>query len=227
MALVGNSHAGQWLPALQVLARKHGWRIQTYLASQCASSDMLQTFETEDHSEACRAWVQRATERLVETRPDLVVMTNRVSVRAVGEDLEGSQAVYAEGFGRVLDTLLGAGLPVLAIRDTPAPGMLVPTCIAEHPDDYAACDGTRADWLPADPVVGVIEKLDDRRAELVDLTDHICGPTTCHAVNGGVITYFDASHLTATYSHTLAPYLEPSVVRMLKRNPVTTGADTH
>ena len=50
VALVGNSHAGQWLPALQVLARKHGWRIQTYLASQCASSDMLQTFETEDHS---------------------------------------------------------------------------------------------------------------------------------------------------------------------------------
>ena len=73
----------------------------------------------------------------------------------------------------------------------------------------------------------MIEKLDDPRAELVDLTDHICGPTTCHAVNGGVITYFDASHLTATYSHTLAPYLEPSVVRMLKRNPVTTGADTH
>ena len=50
---------------------------------------------------------------------------------------------------------------------------------------------------------------------LVDLTDHICGPTVCSAVTGGVITYFDASHLTATYAATLAPYLAPVIERAL------------
>jgi hypothetical protein len=221
IALVGNSHAGQWLPAMQVLAREHGWRVETYLASQCASSDVLQRFRTEAGSAACRQWVRRTAEDVARAKPALVVMSNRISVTAVGHDLEGSPRVYAAGYARVLDTLLGADIPVLAIRDTPAPGIQVPTCIAEHGDDYEACDGTREGWLPADPVVGVIEGLHDERARVVDLTDHICGPTACRAVNGGVITYFDTTHLTATYVHTLAPYLEPSVLAMLERKETT------
>ena len=39
VALVGNSHAGQWLPALQEVASKRHWRIATYLASQCAAAE--------------------------------------------------------------------------------------------------------------------------------------------------------------------------------------------
>ena len=75
-------------------------------------------------------------------------MTNRVSVRAVGEDLEGSQAVYAEGFGRVLDTLLGAGLPVLAIRDTPAPGCSSPPASPSTPTTTRPATGTARTGFP-------------------------------------------------------------------------------
>jgi hypothetical protein len=32
---------------------------------------------------------------------------------------------------------------------------------------------------------------------------------------GGVVVYFDGEHLTATYSRTLAPYLEPAVIGIL------------
>ena len=53
--------------------------------------------------------------------------------------------------------------------------------------------------------------------QFADLTDHICDGETCRAVNGGVITYFDGSHLTATYAHTLAPYLDAPIRRLLAR----------
>ena len=215
IALVGNSHAGQWLPALEEIAKEHGWRVETRLASQCASSAMLQRFPTEAHSEACRGWAERTAAELAEEKPDLVVMSNRVSVSALGHSLEESLPVYADGYRSVLDTLLGADVPVLAIRDTPAPGTLVPTCLADNTEDLSACDGTRDDWLPADPLVDVVDEADDPRARVADLTDHICAGDTCRAVNGGVVTYFDASHLTATYAHTLAPYLEPHLMRFL------------
>ena len=39
IALVGNSHAGHWLPALQVLAKRNGWTITTFLASRCNATD--------------------------------------------------------------------------------------------------------------------------------------------------------------------------------------------
>lgn len=216
VALFGNSHAGQWLPALQVIARRNDLRVTTHLASQCASSDMLQRFSTIEFSEACQDWVRRTVEEVAAAQPDLVVMSNRVSVSAVGHDLPSSLPVYEEGFRSVLATFRAADIPVLVIRDTPVPGFAVPTCVADAGQDYAAeCDGTRADWLTADPAVDAAVALDDPGITVADLTDHICTGDECSVVNGGVITYFDASHLTATYAHTLAPYLEPFVTGAL------------
>jgi len=50
-----------------------------------------------------------------------------------------------------------------------------------------------------------------------DLTDRICTASRCPAVVGGVLAYFDGSHLTATYSRTLAPYLAGPVREALSR----------
>ncbi len=215
VVLIGNSHAGQWLPALQVVAREKDLRVTTYLASQCASADLLQTFKTVAFSEACREWARRTTAAVAQAQPDLVIMSNRVSMAALDEDLAGSLPLYEEGYRAVLTTLRAAGIPVLVIRDTPAPGFAVPTCIADAEQEYATCDGTRDDWLPADPTIDAVASLDDPGITVADLTDHICAGDECRVVNGGVITYFDASHLTATYAHTLAPYLEPFVMEAL------------
>jgi hypothetical protein len=106
-------------------------------------------------------------------------------------------------------------VPVVAIRDTPAPGRSIPDCVAAERDHYDACSGPRARWVPEDPVVDVVAAADDPLLRLVDLTDRFCGPTECRAVNGNVITYFDEHHVTATYAHTLAPYLEPSLLAAL------------
>ncbi|WP_188784219.1 acyltransferase family protein [Nocardioides phosphati] len=218
IALVGNSHAGHWLPALQPLAREHNWHVDTFLASQCALSDVLQKFETRAHAGACRDWVDRTVEAVIDRDVDLVVMSNRVSVGALDHTFAESLPLYAAGYRTVLERFRAAGIPVLVLRDTPAPRDLVPTCIAENEDDYAACDGTRARWLPADPVTDAVAGLPDGGSpvELVDLTDHICEADVCHAVTGGVVTYFDGSHLTATFAHTLAPYLDPLLVRLLR-----------
>ncbi|GAA4814499.1 acyltransferase family protein [Nocardioides caeni] len=227
IALVGNSHAGHWLPALQRVASNRGWRVDTYLASQCAFSAIAQNFQTDDYSQACLEWVERTAEQIAEAQPDLVVTSNRVSVRAAeSSDLASSLPLYADGFRSVFDTLLAADVPVLVIRDTPATGMATPTCIADAGEDYAECDGTRADWLPADPSTDAVTAVGDPRLRLVDMTDHICDGEVCRVVNGGVITYFDASHLTATYAHTLGPYLAAPLERMLAQARGGTQART-
>ena len=216
IALFGNSHAGQWLPALQALADQHGWRIETHLASRCASADIEQEFLQEGSAEACVAWVRRTAADLAAEKPDLVVVSNRMQAPALGHTAADSVEPYAEGYTRVLGGIVDAGVPVLAIRDTPSPGDDVPDCVAAERDDYAACNGTRSTWLPPDPVIDVVARVDDPRLRLVDLTDRFCGPKVCRVVNGGVITYFDGNHMTATYAHTLAPFLEPSVLQALR-----------
>jgi peptidoglycan/LPS O-acetylase OafA/YrhL len=217
VALVGNSHAGQWLPALQELAGRHHWQIDTYLASQCALADVRQAFDTPAHGRACDRWVDRTTTQIEHDRPDLVVMTNRISVPAVGHTYDDSAPAYGRGYAAVLAKFAAAGLKVLVVHDTPASGTPIPDCVAQHGEDYRACDGTRADWLAHDPARESVDTVDDPDIRFADLTDHICDGTVCHAVTGGVITYFDGSHLTATYARTLAPYLDGPIRRLLDR----------
>ncbi len=216
IALFGNSHAGQWLPALQALARDRGWRIETRLASRCASADVEQEFSQPGTATACLAWVRRTAAALAATKPDLVVVSNRMQAPAVGLDDAASAAAYRDGYARIFGGIADAGVPVLAIRDTPAPGRSIPDCVASERDDYDACAGPRDTWLSDDPVVDVVAAAQSPLLRLADLTDRFCGRTECRAVNGNVITYFDGHHITATYANTLAPYLEPAVLAALE-----------
>jgi peptidoglycan/LPS O-acetylase OafA/YrhL len=220
VVLAGNSHAGQWLPALEQIAAEKHWRVTTYLASQCALADLEQTFDTRAHAESCRRWADRTTQAIARSRPDLIVVSNRISVTAWGAgSLSASQPLYQAGFERTLGQWAKAELPVVVIRDTPAPGGggidSIPDCVAEHGDDLDACSGKRSAWLPADPAIPAARQLHSRWIKTLDLTDRICPGTVCQGVVGGVIAYFDASHLTATYNSTLAPYLRPALTASL------------
>jgi hypothetical protein len=43
------------------------------------------------------------------------------------------------------------------------------------------------------------------------LSQFFCDAARCHAVIGGEVVYYDAHHLTTTYSRSLAPYLGAAV----------------
>jgi peptidoglycan/LPS O-acetylase OafA/YrhL len=216
VVLVGNSHAGQWLPTLQRIAGTQHLKITTLVASRCAMADLRQEFDTPHDSTKCLDWVHRTTQQVVDLNPDLVVLTNRISVPAEGHPASDTPRLYGQGYASILRTWRDAGIRTLVLRDTPAPNFSIPDCVAAKQDAYRDCDGSRADWLPDTPGQAVVEDLDTPLVTFADLTDHICGPTVCAAVTGGVITYFDGSHLSATFATTLAPYLGPVVRRALR-----------
>ncbi len=214
VVLLGNSHAGQWLPALQELGERHDWRVTTRLASQCASADVLLTYSTPQRARACRDWVRATVQEITRDTPDLVVMSNRVSLPVAGLSREESSPGYTDGYRKVLTQLARADIDVLVLRDTPAPGdggkvESVPDCLASHGTSTTRCSGPRADWVvpDPDPAQAAVEAVDDEQVVFADLNDRICEGETCQAVVGGVVVYFDASHLTATYARTLAPAL--------------------
>jgi hypothetical protein len=178
---------------------------------------MTQNIDTPAHDAACRTWGRKVVDRVVHGGFDLVVMSNRVSVTAVGAaSKQASLPLYERGYEEVLKAFSAAHLRVVDLRDTPAPGALIPDCLAAHTSDYTACDGTRATWLPADPSVRAVQAVGDPRQRVVDLTRFICGPTTCPAAVGSVPVYFDGSHLTRVYARTLAPYLSPRLAAALQ-----------
>jgi hypothetical protein len=215
VALVGNSHAGQWLPAVERIATQRHWRVTTYLASQCAFADVTQTFPTPADEQGCDRWTRTVQSAVVSGHYDLVIMTNRISVGAVGLSKRASGPSYTRGYLSTLRAFAAAHLHVVGIRDTPYPRTTIPDCLAGNPHDYQACAGKRSSWLPPEPLLAAVAELHDPQITSVDLTDRICQGAMCPAAVGRVPVYFDGSHLTATYAMTLAPYLEPYLLRAL------------
>ena len=100
---------------------------------------------------------------------------------------------------------------MVVLRDTPAPGVIIPDCLAAHTDDYTYCDQKKSEVLPPDPLIQAVAAVGDPRITLTDMTKYICRGDTCQAVVGGVPVYFDGSHMTATYARTLAQFLRPAL----------------
>ncbi|MGP9837783.1 MULTISPECIES: acyltransferase family protein [Arthrobacter] len=216
IALVGNSHAGQWLPALQNIADKSDLRITTYLASACAPIDADLAISPEKRK-GCREWGQRMVQATSGHAFDLVVVSTR-NVYGVEGSSEGSfHEDLEEGYQGLLETWQEADTNVLVLHDTPFPHDTVPSipdCLGDTDKSLAACSGKPSDWIPGDPLYDAARKLDGS-IRTADLNDHICRPERCYGANGGVVTYFDGSHLSATYATTLSPYLEPEILSAL------------
>ena len=216
IALVGNSHAGHWLPAMQRLADEHGWQITTYVASACITIDEpLQAFVETGAPEGCQAWAQWAIDETSSGNYDLVVTSARTSRVLVGVAPEDTVRVVQDAYTATLKRWADAGVPVLVLRDTPEAASSIPDCVAMHEDDLAGCDAPRADRLNPDPLADAAAALDVKSVRVVDLTDQLCSGDTCYGTIGGLIAYFDSHHLTATFARTLAPFIEPDAVALL------------
>lgn len=217
VALVGNSHAGQWLPALQLLAAERGWTITTYLVSQCNATDAQLSFDTAAKTSDCLAWSQWAQRQTSGNRYKLVITSERQSVPVLRTPSSGQRAAAKAGYQSYLRRWRAAGTRLVVLRDTPDPGRTltsVPDCVAAHLHSWTVCSGSRAQWASVDPLADAARSFSPQ-IDVLDLTARICAPTRCDGVTGGVITYFDASHLTATYAATLVPYLKAGLDRAL------------
>ena len=79
------------------------------------------------------------------------------------------------------------------------------------------CTAPRTAALEVDPLADAAA--DWPGTELLDLWDLLCDDEVCHGVLGNAIVMFDHGHLTATFSRSLRPVVEPALEAALARQP--------
>jgi peptidoglycan/LPS O-acetylase OafA/YrhL len=205
VALVGNSHAGHWLPALEDVIDADDWELTTYLQSVCYPVDRPLEFDGAGEAEGCLATNRWAVRSIVEGGYDLVILSARTNQRLAGVAPEDHDTAVQEAYAGTLDAFTAAGIPVLVLRDTPAMPGSVPDCLASHQDDPGACGAPRGTAVEPDPLAAAAANDGSGLVTLVDVTDLMCDAGRCHAVVGGLVAYFDHGHLTTTFARTLAP----------------------
>ena len=214
VALVGDSHAAQWLPLLQAHAEREGWALYSYTKSACTFSDAVVVLEGREYR-ACTEWNRNLVAALRDLGPALVVTSQSRGHQAHGaRDIEAGRRALADGLRSRWRTLRDAGMRVLVIADTPWMRTDVPDCLAAGPERGDACDTPVAEAfgmpdtilmaMPSSP--GVV---------FADLNPHLCSDAACPAIIGGQVVWRDQHHLTASYARGLAPLLAPALEQAL------------
>jgi peptidoglycan/LPS O-acetylase OafA/YrhL len=219
VALVGNSHAGHWLPALEKIAEDKDWTITTFLVSRCNPTDAKLKFDAEIKSEGCFGYGKWVLDQTAHGQFDLIVTSERQSVPVVGHPFGTTEASARLGYENYLERWTDSRTPIVVIRDTPFPGATlpnIPDCVATATDANAECSGSAKEWESMDPLVDAAERSKHEKVAVIDPTRYFCQDGICPAVIGGVVAYFDSSHITATYAQTLAPFLEKDLEKALQ-----------
>ncbi len=215
VAVVGDSKAGQWLPAIELIAEQEEWRVEFYAKSACSFFPDLQYSE-------CNTWNENALDHLVSRSdpPELVLVSQGTStVEPEFAPAEPDEPVV-EAMADYWSALEERGVRVIAIDDNPAPAprelpgapASVFECAAENPDDYSVCSVRRN---PGHGTAALRAAAQRTGAGLVELNEWICpAQDWCPPVIGQVLVLRQGSHLTATYTETLAPLLHRELIEL-------------
>nr|WP_308163401.1 SGNH hydrolase domain-containing protein [Nocardia alni] len=204
LAVVGSSHAEHWLPALDILAHRHRFRLRVMFKMGCPLTVSDNVSYKGQTIPDCRDWSRQVIDLLGRQRPDWVFTTGTRPRDGVGDETP-------QDYLDVWSQLSERGLNVLAMRDTP---WLRRDGVRYRATDCLARGGTSSgcglprDYAldPVDPEIAPASRFPN--VVPIDLTDAVCAPDVCPVSAGNILIYHDEHHLTATYSRSLAPALE-------------------
>jgi peptidoglycan/LPS O-acetylase OafA/YrhL len=211
VVLFGDSHALQWFPAMETLARRNGWRLYSFTRSSCSPAQIaLDERRAQARYLECDAWRAQVVARIGRLRPELLVVSSSVNYRQVltGKPAD-PDAVWQTGWVRTLATLQRHAGRVRMIADTPFLTVAPADCLSTHPTLISRCAVPRADVLPEprwreqQRAISVASGV-----PVIDPVPWLC-TTRCPLTVGDTLIYRDSNHLTEAYARLVAPLLAP------------------
>lgn len=206
IVVLGDSHAGQWLPPVARLGQEQGWRVVPLVKYGCPAIDWPAWRSLEERpSTECSRFHDWALDQVAALRPEVVVVGSRATLeladeRATAPLTSGAAALDAwqTGMGRLVERLSESAGAVRLVLDTPS--------LDEEPADCLSAPEATMGTCTADLPVLVSDVNARTRAaaasegaQVVDMTRYVCAEHTCPMVVSGIAVYADDNHLSATY----------------------------
>jgi hypothetical protein len=212
VVLFGDSHAMQWFPALNKIAKERDWRLVGLTKAACPPAEVhIYNASLRRAYRECDEWREQMLERIVQEENPSLIVTSSLPTYRPREDgkrlpRDASEEAMIEGYASTLERLRSTGAPVALIEDVPHPNKNVPQCVSRSLDHLERCATPRSEALDY-PQVNTRVAEDVEGVRLIDPTPVVCLEKSCPAVIGDVLVYRNGAHLTATYVRTLTPWL--------------------
>jgi len=199
IVLYGDSHAAQWLPALDLIGKKRGIKIVSLTKSACPSAEVIKELSSQYDVKDCQAFRDSSVARINKITPLAVILTGMQPFTAPYSDVS-ARSWWLAGESKVFNRIKSATKFPIYLTDTPLPQIDIPDCLVAGRG--AACDTARP--IAAEVAPGLIP---------INPTPWLC-TDTCPAIVDGIVAYRDKSHLTVEMSEHLSVQLENALLRL-------------
>ncbi len=211
IVMVGGSHIEPYIIPLEVLGRKHHFKVIPIVRQACPLVVGGEWDPANDIVDpVCAQWGENAFQHLVELDPDLVIST---STRPEGRPGEGVATVdqVPEAYTKLWQQFAAYDIPFVGLRDNPwifdifGNPMDPNYCIVDGHSE-SDCSVSRAMvYEPEDPAAAYL--LPENNQWSVDTADWFCEGELCPPQIGNVYIYRDQNHISNAYALTLTPLL--------------------
>lgn len=220
IAVIGDSHAGHWLPAFDRLARQRRWRGISIVHTACPLSTAVRALPNPTRFVGCVQWKRQVFAWLQIHRDIDTTFVGGLSggTGVVPKPGRTEFATSVAGYRQAWRALLHSSREIVVLHDTPKSSGHVVECVqrllADGGEPGPACALPRSRALDPDPLMAAARLEHSPRIRTIDLTSVFCDAERCEPVIGGMLVTRDESHLTQTFSATLAPLLAVAIDRL-------------
>jgi len=196
IVLYGDSHAAQWFPAMEFLAREKGFTLISLTKSACPSVDAPRPDKGAFKNSDCEAWRRNSIARIQKIQPFAVIVSSfqYYTPRAGSKD---RKQWWSDGQQKLLASLTGSSHHLVYISDTPHPTRDIPSCLSSG--KISRCDSS------SPSTVSVV-----RGFKVINPTPWLCAEK-CFSIVNSTVAYRDASHISVAMSLQLAPQLQAAL----------------
>ena len=204
VVVLGDSQAGQWIPAIDLLGHDQRWRVLPLIKLGCSPFDVPSVDGGGANYWQCEEFRAWAAEYITRARPELVIVgSEATSYRlrpAAGLTLEQT---WSSGVTGLLERLRGQGARVVVLADTPDFAFDPVDCLTAPGSTLDSCVGAPHAGL-AEANAATRETADRLGVAFMDTPALLCLHGRCPLVVDRTMTFMDYSHVSAAWSAALA-----------------------
>ncbi|KQY62597.1 MULTISPECIES: acyltransferase family protein [unclassified Nocardioides] len=200
VVMYGDSHAGMWMPALDAMGRKQGFKVIPLIKVGCAPYDVPQSNKGEAFP-SCPEFRDWARGQIEQIQPDGIVLAHRGMLFM---DSSTPEEDWESGVRETVEDLSSITPNIKVLGDIPKIPWEPQDCVTDVDATMESCTAP-AKSLEITSNALTRDALEGTTADYVPTTDLICVDGRCPLVVGDVVTFRDKAHLSLSWTKIISP----------------------
>jgi hypothetical protein len=219
IVLYGDSHASMWMSALDVIAKKRGYKVRLFAKLACPLVEVpIWSYQLNKPFTECTQWQQKVFPQIAALAPEIIIVTDQWKPAVVDgkkSDFD-TPFMWEKEFPIAMARISKMAKKVFVIGNNPSLTQDPVDCVSKPNASLAFCSAgrTQAD----NSKYNAIEAKATRVAggTYIDTVAWACTDSLCPIVINSKLAYFDQWHFSESYIKFLTPALEGKLATAFK-----------